>query len=122
MNASNSLLHAYVHDEIVLRGDEHRLLGLINQMRLFAPPDVVGTAEAVMRAIIEISLKPSAGLRQLATEALSKNPDPDPLQAESAGQTWTTCAGLLLDAVTARQRVFLDRSSSATVRTLCASL
>jgi hypothetical protein len=83
MNASNSLLHAYVHDEIVLRADEHRLIGLVNQMRLFAPADVVGTAEAVLRAIIEISLKPSVGLRQLATEALSKNPDPDPLLAFS---------------------------------------
>ena len=83
MNASSSLIHAHVHDEIVLRGDEHRLIGLINQMRLFAPPDIVGTAQAVLRAIIEISLKPSVGLRQLATEALSKNPDPDPLQAFS---------------------------------------
>ena len=79
MNASNSFLHASVHDEIVLRGEEHRLIGLINQMRLFAPPDVIGTAEAVLKAIIETSLKPSVGVRQLATEALSKNPHPDPL-------------------------------------------
>jgi hypothetical protein len=83
MNASSSLIHAHVHDEVVLRADELRLIGFINQMRLFAPPDVVGTAEAVMRAIIEISLKPSIGLRQLATEALSKNPDPDSLQVFS---------------------------------------
>ena len=48
-------------------------------MRIFAPSDVVGTAEAVLKAIVEISLKPSVELRQLAKEALSKSPDPDPL-------------------------------------------
>ena len=83
MNASNSFLLASVNDDIVLRGDEHRLIGLINQMRLFAPADVVEKAEAVLKAIIETSLKPSVGLRQLATEAMSKNPHPDPLLAFS---------------------------------------
>ena len=48
-------------------------------MRLFAPADVVDGAEAVLRAIVEISLKPSVELRQLAKEALSKSLDPDPL-------------------------------------------
>jgi hypothetical protein len=48
-------------------------------MRFFAPPAVVGTAEAALRAIVEISLKPRVELRQLATEALSKSLDPDPL-------------------------------------------
>ena len=42
-------------------------------------PNVVATAEAVLRAIVEIYLKPSIELRQLATEALSKSLDPDPL-------------------------------------------
>jgi len=56
-----------------------RLIGLINRMRLFAPTDVVSGAEAVLRAIVEISLKPSVELRQLAKEALSKSLDPDPL-------------------------------------------
>ena len=59
MHASNMLLNAYIHDEIVLGGDEQRLIGLINRMRLFAPPDIVGGAEKVLRAIVEISLKPS---------------------------------------------------------------
>ena len=52
-------------------------------MRLFAPPDVVSGAEAVLRAIVEIPLKPSIELRQLAKEALSKSLDPDPLLAFS---------------------------------------
>jgi len=78
-HASNLLLHAYTHDEIELTGDEQRLIGLINRMRFFASPKVVATAEAVLTAIVEISLKPSIELRQLAKEALSKSLDPDPL-------------------------------------------
>ena len=72
-------MRAYVQDEISLTGDEQCLVGLINRMRFFASPKVVATAEAVLRAIVEISLKPSIQLRQLATEALSKRLDPDPL-------------------------------------------
>ena len=79
MSASNLLLNAYTHDEISLGGDEQRMIGLINRMRLFAPTDVVEGAEAVLRAIVEILLKPSIELRQLAKEALSKSLDPDPL-------------------------------------------
>ena len=84
MQASNLLLNAYTRDEIVLGGDEPRLIGLINRMRLFARPDIVGEAEKVLRVIVEISLKPSIEFRQLATEALSKSLDPDPLLAFSS--------------------------------------
>src|SRR5215472_712783 len=84
MSASNLLLNAYTHDEIALSSDEQRLIGLINRMRLFAPTDVVDGAEAVLRAIVEILLKPSIELRQLAKEALSKSLDPDPLLAFSS--------------------------------------
>ena len=73
MSASNMLLNAFIHDEISLGGDEQRLIGLINRMRLFAPPNVVSGAEAVLRAIVEIALKPSIELRQLAKQALSKS-------------------------------------------------
>jgi hypothetical protein len=83
MYASNLLLNAYTHDEIVL-GDEPRLIGLINRMRLFASPEVVGEADKVFRAIVEISLKPSIELRRLAKEALSRSLDPDPLLAFSS--------------------------------------
>jgi hypothetical protein len=82
MSASHLLLHAFTHDEFSPSGDEHRLIGLINRMRLFAPPDVVSAAEAVLRAIAEIALRPSVELRQLAKEALSKSL-PDPLLAFS---------------------------------------
>ena len=80
MSASNLLLNAYTHDEdeIALSGDEQRLIGLINRMRLFAPPDVVEGAEAALRGIVEIMLKPRIELRQLAKQALSKSIE-DPL-------------------------------------------
>ena len=79
MNASNLLLNAYVRDEIALGGEEQRLVGLINRMRLFAPTDVVKSAEAVLKAIVEISLKPGIEVRRLAKEALSESLDPDAL-------------------------------------------
>ena len=77
-NSSKMLLSAYTHDDIVLGKDEQQLIGLINRMRLFAPPHIVGEAEAVLKAIVEILLKPSVELRQLAHDSLSKSPDPDP--------------------------------------------
>jgi hypothetical protein len=77
-SASKLVLKAYTRDEIVLGGNEQHLIGLIHRMRLFAPQHVVGGAEAVLKAIVEISLEPSIELRQLAMEALSKSPDPDP--------------------------------------------
>ena len=84
MSASNLLLNAYTRDEIGLGGDEQHLIGLINRLRLFAPTEVVDGAEAVLRAIVEILLKPSIEVRQLAKEALSKSLDPDPLLAFSS--------------------------------------
>ena len=80
MSAADLLLHAYVEDQdrIALHGHEQRLLGLINRMRLFAPDTVVGEAEAVLKAIIEILLRPGVGLGELAKEALFRSPDPDP--------------------------------------------
>ena len=79
MSASNLLLHAFIHDDISLSGDEQRLIGLINRMRLFAPHNVVSGAEAVLRTIVEIALQPSIELRQLAKDAVSNQLDPDPL-------------------------------------------
>jgi hypothetical protein len=77
MNASKLLLNAYVHDGITLNGDEQHLVGLANRIRLFAPPNVIDEADAVIRGLIEISLKPSVDLRRVAMAELSKNPDSD---------------------------------------------
>jgi hypothetical protein len=83
MTASRLLLNAYVQDKLALNGDEQRLIGLLNRMRLFAPPNVVDEAETVNKAIIEISLKPGVDIGQLARAALSDGLDPDPLLAFS---------------------------------------
>jgi hypothetical protein len=84
MSASNLLLNAYTCDEIALGGNEQRLIRLINRMRLFARRDVVEGAEAVLRGIVEILLKPSIELRQLANQALSNSIE-DPLLVFSSG-------------------------------------
>jgi hypothetical protein len=67
-----------------LGAEEQLLLGLLNRIRLFAPPDVVGAAEAVLRGIVEISLKPRIEARQLAKQVLTKSLDPDPATAFSS--------------------------------------
>ena len=78
-SASNLILNAYTHDDITLDGEQQRIIGLINRMRLYAATDVIKGAEEVLKAIVEISLKPSVELRRLARDALSKSLDPDPL-------------------------------------------
>jgi hypothetical protein len=77
MSASKLLLDAYVHDGITLNADDQHLVGLLNRMRLFAPPNVISEAEAVIRGLIEISLKPSVDFQKVAMEKLSKNQQHD---------------------------------------------
>ena len=84
MTASSSFLNAYTQDEIALGGDEQRLIGLINRMRLFASAEVVAESEAVLKTIVGILLKPGIELRALAKDALAKGLDPDPLLAFSS--------------------------------------
>jgi hypothetical protein len=45
-------------------------------MRLFAPPNVINEADAVIRGLIEISLRPSEDFRKVAME-LSKDQQHD---------------------------------------------
>jgi len=68
-----------VRDEIKFGGNEQQLIGLVDRMRLFAPPHVIDEAERVIKAIVEIWLKPSVEPRQLAEAALSNTRLPDPL-------------------------------------------
>jgi len=77
--ASNLTLTAYTTTGIMAGGEEQRLVGLINRMRLFAPPEVILQAELVLKDIVEIALKPRIELQLLAKEALSKVLEPDPL-------------------------------------------
>ena len=66
-----------MHDELTLSVDEQHLVGLANRMRLFAPPTVIHEAEAVIKGLIEILLKPSIDLRKLAIGELSKRSNSD---------------------------------------------
>jgi hypothetical protein len=77
------LIERATHDDFSPGGDEQHLIWLLNRMRVFAPANVVSGAEAVLRAIVEVALKPSVEPRQLAKEALSSSPVPDPLLAFS---------------------------------------
>ena len=79
MSASRMLLNAHLRDDIALDGEEQRLVGLINRMRLFAPQEVLASAEAVLKAIVDIYLKPRVDLRELAIQMLAEGPRGDPL-------------------------------------------
>ena len=57
-SASNLVLNAYTHDDINFGGEQQRVIGLNNRMRLFAPPDVLEGAEEVLKSIVEITLEP----------------------------------------------------------------
>ena len=73
MSASSLLLKAYVTEGFKLNGEEQHLIGVLNRMRLFAPPTIVDNADAVIRRIIEISLQPSLDLRKLTVADMAEN-------------------------------------------------
>ena len=79
MTASKLHLHAYLSDGLRLDSDEHHLIGLANRMRLFAPRTIIDEAEAVIRGIVELSLKPGKDVRKLTVKDVAKNRDSDPL-------------------------------------------
>jgi hypothetical protein len=77
MSASKILVRAYLSDRLTGDGDEQRLVGLINRMRLFAPHHVIDEAEAVIRTLVEISLQPRVDLHDLAQASVSDRSAPD---------------------------------------------
>jgi hypothetical protein len=77
MHGSKLLLNSYVNEGFTLNGDEQQLIGLANRMRLFAPPNVIEEADAVIRGIIEIALQPSVDVRKLTAAELSNDRDRD---------------------------------------------
>ena len=77
MSASKLLLKAHLSGGLELGGDEQHLIGLVNRMRLFAPPNVIQEAESLIKGVIEISLEPSMDVGKLTMADLSKNPDSD---------------------------------------------
>ena len=95
MSASSLLLKAYVTEGLKFNGDEQHLIGVLNRMRLFAPPTIVDNADAVIRRIIEISLQPNLDLRKLAVTDMAKIAIPICFchSAKLAGWTWTMFTG-----------------------------
>ena len=79
MTASKLLLQAYVNEGPRLDVDEQHLIGLANRMRLFAPQSVIEQAEAVIKEIVELSLKPGMDVRKLTLEEVAKRRHSDPL-------------------------------------------
>lgn len=79
MIASHLLLNAHIRDDIALGGEEQRLVGLVNRMRLFAPQPVLEGAETVLKEIVDVYLKPRVELRQLAIDVLATGPRADPV-------------------------------------------
>jgi len=72
MTASAALLNAYGEEGLSLGQDKQQLVGVLQRIRLFAPPAVVVEAERVMRAIVEIALQPVIDFRGLTAAELAE--------------------------------------------------
>ena len=71
MSASKAVVKASITDTLSWTRDEQHLIGLINRMRLFAPPDVITEAEAVIWSLVDIALQPKRELNELAKTTLT---------------------------------------------------
>lgn len=77
MSASKAVVTAYINDSLSWTRDEQHLIGLINRMRLFAPPHVIAEAESVIRTVVRISLQPKLEIEELARTTLTDRSAPD---------------------------------------------
>lgn len=77
MSASKAVVKASITDNLSWTRDEQHLIGLINRMRLFAPPGVITEAEAVIRILVGIALQPKRELNELAKTTLTDRSVPD---------------------------------------------
>lgn len=77
MSASKAVVKACITDNLSWTRDEQHLIGLINRMRLFAPPVVITEAEAVIRTLVGIALQPKRELNELAKTTLTDRSVPD---------------------------------------------
>jgi hypothetical protein len=83
MTASTALLNAYVEDGLTLGQDKQQLIGVLQRMRLFAPPVVIAEADKVLQSIVEIALQPVIDLRGLTAADLAKRREANILEAFS---------------------------------------
>jgi hypothetical protein len=77
MSASKAVVKACITDNLSWTRDEQHLIGLINRMRLFAPPAVITEAETVIRTLVGISLQPKRDLNELAKTTFTDRSVPD---------------------------------------------
>ena len=77
MSASKAVVTAYINDSLSWTRDEQHLIGLINRMRLFAPPPVIAEGENVIRLLVNISLQPKREIDELARATLTDRSVPD---------------------------------------------
>jgi hypothetical protein len=83
MTASTALLNAYVEEGLTLGQDKQQLIGVLQRMRLFAPPVVIAEADKVLQSIVEIALQPVIDLRGLTAADLAKRREANILEAFS---------------------------------------
>jgi hypothetical protein len=72
LTAAKALVRAYTTDGLAADGEEQRLIGLVNRMRLFAPPKVIDEAEAVIEGIFRIALEPSLDLGRITLDEVTE--------------------------------------------------
>jgi hypothetical protein len=83
MTASAALMNAYVEEGLTFGQDKHQLLGVLQRIRLFAPPTVVEEAERVLKSIVEIALQPVIDFRGLTAADLARRREDNVLEAFS---------------------------------------
>jgi hypothetical protein len=83
MTASAALLNAYVEEGLHLGQDKHQLIGVLERIRLFAPPAVILEAEQVLQSIVEIALQPVIDFRGLTAAELASRRESNVLEAFS---------------------------------------
>ena len=106
ISASKVLVSAYISDKLLWTGDEQHLIGLVNRMRLFAPPHIIAEAEDVIRNLIQIALQPRLDMQELARTTLTDRSVPDlyPLQRGHAGR-FEECLWTLARQAQSRRRL-----------------
>jgi len=83
MTASTALLKAYEEDGLTLGQDKQQLVGVLQRIRLFAPPAVVLEAEKVLESIVEIAFQPVIDFRGLTAADLAARRETNVLEAFS---------------------------------------
>ncbi len=83
MTASAALLTAFVEDGITFGQDKQQLVGVLERIRLFAPPEVVVEAEQVLQSILEIALQPVIDFHGITADDMAKRRESNVLQGFS---------------------------------------